>query len=349
MSIQSLADTGTKVWLDSVDPDYVQKMKDLGVTGATSNPVIIAGIIKAGGLDEQMAALFERGMNDEGVCWALTDLLVSSAQEIFQPVWEATACDDGWVSFELDPLLEDPEADVPHADRVTAYKALARQWGKGYTNRMIKIPATPAGIEALEDVVADGLTVNVTLIFSDRQYKAARDAVWRGAQRLSDTDRFKSVFSIFISRIDVYTAEHLTELSDAAQGQVGLVNAKRLWKQNQDFWAEKNLPLKQEIIFASTGTKVPSDPKDKYVAALAGSDIQTNPPEVNEAIQESGKAFTNTVDQLPDQAVLDEIDQKVDFAEMERVLMEEGVEKFAKPQRQLLEAVREKRRNVVGA
>src|SRR5690606_22028587 len=125
-------------------------------------------------------------------------------------------------------------------------------------------------------------------------------------------DDFKSVYSIFISRIDVYTKQQVADLSPAAQGQVGIVNAKRLWRDNNAFWSDKRLRLKQEFIFASTGTKDPSDPADKYVSALAGSDIQTNPPATNAAVQEmTGKTFTRTVDQLPPQEVLDEIDRQV--------------------------------------
>ena len=110
----------------------------------------------------------------------------------------------------------------------------------------------------------------------------------------------------------------MPDLIPAAQGLVGIVNAKRLWQENQQFWADKKLPLKQEFIFASTGTKDPSDPPDKYVSALAGSDIQTNPPATNAAIQQmTGKVFTRTVDKLPPADVLADIDQKVDFAKLE--------------------------------
>ena len=101
---------------------------------------------------------------------------------------------------------------------------------------------------------------------------------------------------------------------------------------------DKGLPRRQEIIFASTGVKKPADPADKYVSALAGSDIQTNPPETNAAIQEmAGKTFERTVDQMPSGAVVKEIDEHVDFARMEEVLMEEGLKKFADPQKELLD------------
>ena len=151
------------------------------------------------------------------------------------------------------------------------------------------------------------------------------------------------MYSIFVSRIDVYTDKHVPELSPAAQGQVGIVNAKRIWAQNQQYWKDKQTPLDQEIIFARTGTKKPEDPPTKYVAAFAGSDIETNPPATNEAVQKSGMTFTRQVDQLPPQEVLDEIDQKVDFAHLEATLMAEGIKKFADPFRALLELIAEKR------
>jgi transaldolase len=217
-------------------------------------------------------------------------------------------------------------------------------------NRMIKVPATAAGLDAVEELASIGLTLNVTLIFSARQYTLARDRVWKGAQRRRDgTSRFKSVYSIFVSRVDQYTEKHVPDLSPAAQGLVGIVNVKRLWKMNQEFWKDKNLPLKQEIIFASTGTKKASDPADKYVEALAGSDIQTNPPGTNDAVEKLNKSYTRNIDKMPPQAVLDEIDKKVNPENLEKVLMDEGTAKFADPHKALLKLIAEKRHSLVGA
>jgi transaldolase len=130
---------------------------------------------------------------------------------------------------------------------------------------------------------------------------------------------------------------------------VGIVNVKRIWRENQEFWAGRETPLAQEIIFASTGTKKPDDPPDKYVTALAGSGIMTNPPATNAAVgQMPGKTFTRQVDRMPPGTVLREIDQKVDFAIMEAVLMEEGLKKFADPQRKLLTLIREKQAALSG-
>ncbi len=345
--IESLIATGTKLWLDSVEPELVTKNRKLGATGATSNPIIISGLLESGKYDKELANLIAEGHDDEGVAWALTNDVVCTAQEAFHDVWKSTKGNNGWVSFELDPLLEATDNPLSHEERVEKYIELGKLWSEGHDNRMIKVPATPAGLDALEELCASGVTLNVTLIFSMEQYEKARDAVWRGAQRRQSLERFKSVYSIFVSRIDVYTEKHAADLSDTAQGLVGIVNAQRIWQANQAFWSDKRTPLQQEIIFASTGTKKPEDPSWKYVAALAGSDIQTNPPATNDAVAESGRQFERLVDQLPSTEILADIDTKVDFAHLEKTLMEEGLKKFADPQEGLLKKIGEKRSEIV--
>jgi transaldolase len=342
-SITSLIQTGTKLYLDSIDPNLVEQNIEWGAVGATSNPIIISNLIRTGRFDDQIARALESGLDNEAICWELTDALVSQAQSKFESIWEMSRGNTGWVSFELDPLLEDPIANIPHAQRVERYIELGRKWARGHVNRMIKVPATPAGLDALETMVADGITLNVTLIFSERQYIAARDAVWRGSQKRESLDSFKSVFSIFVSRIDQYTAEHCPGLSSDAQGLYGILNAKRLWKENHRFWEEHPTPLQQEIIFASTGTKNPADPPWKYVAALAGSDIQTNPPETNSAVAASNQSFTRQVDAMPSEPICLELDRAVRVEHMEATLMEQGVAKFVAPQKQLIATVAEKR------
>jgi transaldolase len=344
MSLKSLIATGTKVWLDSIEPALVKKNRASGATGATSNPIIVSDIIKGGKFDEKIQSLIDQGLDDDTIAWQLTDQLVRDAQAVFLPVWEQEKGNNGYVSFELDPLLEDVTRPTPKPKAIAQYIELGKKWSAGHKNRMIKVPATEAGLGALEELAAAGLTLNVTLIFSDRQYRIARDAVWRGAQRRkSGLDTFKSVYSIFVSRVDVYTEKYVPQLSPEGQGLVGIVNAKRLWQSNQAFWKDKGLKLQQEIIFASTGTKKKTDPPDKYVEALAGSDIQTNPPATNDAVDALNKQYTRKVDQMPPKAVLDEIDAKVDPAKMENKLMEEGTAKFADPQHALLKLIAEKR------
>lgn len=345
--LQSLIASGTKLWLDSIDPDLVKINRQQGASGATSNPIIVSDLIKTGRFDDRIVALIKEGLDDEAIAWQVTDQLVKGAQEVFAPVWADTHGNDGYVSFELDPLLEDTACTLSLADKSAKYIELGKKWAAGHTNRMIKVPATPGGLGALEELCAAGITLNVTLIFSHRQYLLAREAVWRGAQRRKSLDQFKSVFSIFVSRIDVYTKQKVSQLSAAAQGQVGILNVKRIWQDNEKWWAEKKLPLKQELIFASTGTKDPKESPDRYVAALAGSDIQTNPPGTNAAVQNlTGTTYSRTIDKFPPADVVAEIDREVDFAKLEETLMFEGLAKFADPHKALIKLIADKRKSL---
>lgn len=341
--IESLIQSGTKLYLDSIDPDLVVQNIEWGAVGATSNPIIISNLIRTGRFDPLITELIRSGLDDHAICWKVTDTLVASAQDRFHAIWASTQGNVGWVSFELDPLIEDPTVDLPHADRVAKYIALGKQWSEGHENRMIKVPATPAGLDALEELAAHGVTLNVTLIFTMRQYLLARDAVWRGAQRRATLAHFKSVYSIFVSRIDQFTSERYPELPVAVQGLFGILNAKRIWSANAEFWAPKKTPLQQEIIFASTGTKNPNDPPWKYVSALAGSDIQTNPPETNAAVAASEQRFTSSVRSLPSQDICETLDRIVQIEDLERTLMKQGIDKFVAPQKQLLQTIRDKR------
>jgi transaldolase len=348
MSLTSLIATGTKVWLDGVEPDELQKNRAWGVTGATSNPTIVSKIIGRGHFDGRISELIGQGLTDDQIAWALDDELVESAQKEFLPAWERTAGDDGYVSFELDPLIEDEAAGLDDSERVSRYLELGRKWAAGHKNRMIKVPASGAGLDTLEALAAAGVTINVTLMFTERQYQLARDAIWRGARRRKDGLRdFKSVYSVFVSRVDVYTAKHAPDLSPDAQGMVGIVNAKRIWRENQEFWKDKGLRLQQEIVFASTGVKTAGDPPDKYVEAFAGGDIQTNPPATNEAVENAAKTYTRHVDQMPSPEIVGEIDEKVDMAALERGLMAEGIKKFVEPQKALLSLIAKKRASLL--
>src|SRR5438128_1283505 len=224
------------VWIDSMSPTPMMMMGNFDKDGKT-----LTEEGEGPGHDGKIAKFksVSTMTDDDTIAWRLTDALVREAQTVFEPTWHATKGDDGYVSFELDPLLEDPACTLAIAERTKRYVELGKQWSKGHTNRMIKVPATPGGLAALESLLAAGVTVNVTLIFTPKQYTAARDAIWRGAQKRSSLNNFKSVYSIFVSRVDVYTEQHVAQLSAAAQGLVGIVNAKRIWQMNRDFWADK--------------------------------------------------------------------------------------------------------------
>ncbi len=342
--LESLISTGTRLWLDSIDPELVRTFARLGATGATSNPVIVSDLIATGRFDGELNRLASQGLSDDQIAWQLTDQLVTAAEQVFLPVFRATGGNDGYVSFELDPLIEDDAGDLDHEQRVARYVELGQSWSADHPNRMIKVPATPAGLAALGPLAAAGVPLNVTLVFSLRQYEAARNAIHDAALPAGRRESLKSVYSIFVSRIDQYTEKQVPQLSPDAQGMVGIVNAQRIWAANRGFWSARKFRHDQQIVFASTGTKKPGEIPWKYVAALAGSDIQTNPPATNQAVADSSESFLPRVDQLPAATILDEIDTQVDFARMERELMLEGIEKFCTPQRKLLALVAEKRR-----
>src|SRR5262249_25203884 len=148
--LQSLVATGTKLWLDSVDPREVAANRAFGATGATSNPIIISDILKTGQFDAQITALAKEGLDDGASAWKMTDVLVKQAMDVFKPVWESTKGDNGWVSFELDPLLEDAGCKLSVPEKSARYVELGKKWSAGQANRMIKVPATPGGLGAIE-------------------------------------------------------------------------------------------------------------------------------------------------------------------------------------------------------
>ena len=154
--LESLIASGTKLWLDSIDPKLVHVNRELGATGATSNPAIISGLIKSGRFDDRIAQRIDKGQSDPQIAWGLTDELVSEAQGLFHPIWQETQGDDGYVSFELDPLLEDATLGPSHDERVRQYVQSGLHWSQGHDNRMIKVPATPAGLESLEALAGGG-------------------------------------------------------------------------------------------------------------------------------------------------------------------------------------------------
>jgi transaldolase len=159
MSLASLIATGTEVWLDGVESDEIRRSRACGATGATSNPTIVAKIVGQGHSEGRIGELIRLGLTDDQIAWELDDELVRSAQNVFHPVWERANENDGYVSFEPDPFIEDQAAGMVQSERVRRYLSLGEKWAAGHRNRMIKVPASAAGLEAL----AAGVTLNVTL------------------------------------------------------------------------------------------------------------------------------------------------------------------------------------------
>ena len=173
-AISSLVQTGTKLYLDSIDPDLVKQNLAWGAVGATSNPIIISNLIRTGRFDSMIGELVAQGLDDDTLCWKLTDALVSQAQKEFLPCWEKSNGNTGWVSFELDPLLEDPAVNLPHAERVERYVELGKKWSANHANRMIKVPATPAGLDAVGPLAAHGVSARRRPGDSDAATRHAR-------------------------------------------------------------------------------------------------------------------------------------------------------------------------------
>ncbi|MGE0174825.1 MAG: transaldolase family protein [Oligoflexales bacterium] len=343
-SIERLVSCGTKVWLDSVDPQLIKKYIAIGITGATSNPIIISNLIKSGAVDKTLVSHLKSGKTNDHIAWLLTDELVSEAEKVFLPVYQRTNGDDGFVSFELDPLLEDSNG-MSLKERVKHYVDLGKKWSVNHPNRMLKVPATDAGIAALTELAYHGVPLNVTLIFTDRQYAAARNAIFEGASARGNLDRFKAVYSVFVSRIDVYVDKMYPNLPPEAKGTMGIFNAQKMWQDNEKFWKQHPSKLRHEMIFASTGVKSATEKPWKYVASLAGSDIQTNPPETLAALEQNDITFENTL-QIPTSSAVLSAAGKIDWKKLEQDLLQEGIKKFVDPQKELLALIETKRKSL---
>ena len=228
----------------------------------------MSGLIKTGRFDSNSRSCAE-GAVRRGDRLADDRQLVRQAQQVFLPVWESTKGNDGYVSFELDPLLEDPHQTC-RMKSASRYIELGKKWAAGHKNRMIKVPATPAGLDALEELVAAGVTLNVTLIFSPRQYRPRATPSGAGPQRQQTWTIQERVQHLrrrgwtFTPRRPCRSCRRPRRAGRHRQRQADLggepANSGR----------EKKTPLTQEMIFASTGTKKPEDPPWKYVEAFAG-------------------------------------------------------------------------------
>jgi transaldolase len=283
---QKLHDLGQSIWLDNITRVLLtsgklrEYIRDLSVTGLTSNPTIFDNAIKAA--DSYDAAILEKvrgGIKGEELFYDLALEDLTQAADLFRDVHEKTGGIDGWVSLELSPVLADDAAGS-----VKAAKELFARAKR--PNLYIKIPGTPAGIKAIEETIFAGVPVNVTLLFSRAQYLAAAEAYLRGIERrvAAGLDpRVSSVASVFVSRWDVAVQDKVpaslrNKLGLAVglhtyQAYCDLQNSAR-WKKLADAGA-----LVQRLLWASTGTKDPQAKASFYVEALAAPDTVNTMPE----------------------------------------------------------------------
>jgi transaldolase len=356
--LHRLAERGQSVWIDNLSRELVhggglQRLIDEdAVTGVTSNPTIFQKAIAGGtDYDEQIRASLEELDDPRAIFFRLAIDDVRDACDVLRPVWEATAGDDGFVSLEVDPgLAYDTEGTFEQA--IELHERVDRP------NLFVKIPATKLGLPAIEDCIARGRSINITLIFSLDRYAAVVEAYLRGLERLvasgGDPSKVRSVASFFVSRLDTEADRRLEELGNKKlQGTLGIANAKLAYKHflaafdgpRWDFLAGKGA-RKQRPLWASTSTKNPAYRDVMYVEELIGPDtVNTMPPETIEAFQDHGEVRGDTVAKgfgKAKRVLADLAGAGVDYDDVVETLEAEGVQRFADSFEELIAGIRAK-------
>jgi len=350
-----LSAAGQSIWIDNITRDLLDDgtigsyIERFSVTGLTSNPSIFEKAVKnSSAYDSQIRGLTDMGLSDEELFFALALEDLTRAADLFAPVHTATGGVDGWVSLEVSPELADNTTDTIEA-ALSLYEEATRD------NLFIKIPGTPAGLPAITEVIASGVPVNVTLLFSPEQYEAAADAYLAGLERRAKSGEdlnVASVASLFISRWDVATAKtvpaELVNRIGNAVGAEAYASYRRLVATPRvaDLVAA-GAPI-QRLLFASTGTKDPAASDTLYVENLAASGtVNTMPDSTLLAFHDHGELSGL----LPDDGgtaaeVLGAAGDHVDIDALATRLQEEGKDAFVASWRSLLRSVEDKARAV---
>ncbi len=349
---KELHDAGQSLWLDYITRDAVNDgtikryIDELSLTGLTSNPTIFDKALSGGdAYDEQTSELLAAGKSGEELFFQLAIQDLQGACDLFAEVHRRTDKVDGWASLEVSPLLARDTA-------ATASWAAKLHTEADRQNLFIKIPGTPEGLQAIEDTIASGTPVNVTLLFDADQYVAQAEAYMRGIERRIEQGldpNVGSVASLFVSRWDVAVADEVPdELANrlgVAVATKGYVAYRELIESDRWLRLENEGARPQRFLFASTGTKDPALPKTKYVDELAAPlSVNTMPEETLLALAEN----EHTGPMLPADggdvdALLTEFEGAgVDLAALARRLQDEGAEKFVASWKDLLERIAEK-------
>ena len=366
--LHQLAELGQAVWFDfirrsTLASGELQALVDQGVRGVTSNPTIFEHAITAGDeYDDEIRALAQAGRSTVEIYEALAINDIRSAADILRPVYDATGGADGYVSLEVDPRLAHDTAGTC-ADAVRLFRTVDRP------NLMIKVPATPAGIPAIQTLIGQGVNVNVTLIFSLDHYQDAARAYIAGLEELGaadgDVGQVASVASLFISRVDTAVDRALDEAGNGdlpalagLQGKIALANAKMAYARFEQLFSGPRWEALatrgarvQRPLWASTSTKNPAYPDTLYVDDLVGPHtVNTMPPATLEAYLDHGQVpdssdaapVTLNWDQARAQlARLAELG--IDLKAIMDKLQDEGVASFARSFESLLASIAEKR------
>lgn len=352
-----LAEIGQAVWLDYIRRTFtrggkLQELVDQGVRGVTSNPTIFDKAIReSDDYDDEIQLLIKQGQSVSEIYETLVLADIREAADVLIPVYEKTNGHDGFVSLEVDPTLaHDTDATISEAKRLFTEV--------GHPNTMIKIPATPEGMPAIEAVIASGINVNATLIFSIKQYEAVASAYLAGLEELFETskplDKVASVASFFVSRVDTATDAELEKMGNTdLQGKIAVDNARlaqvrfheiftgKRWEKLQDAGARVQRPL-----WASTGTKNLAYSDTLYVDSLIGPDtVNTIPPATLEAFLDHGQVATTLADDITGAQKRMErlIDMDISLDAITEKLMHDGVAAFAKSFESLMNSIEDKR------
>jgi transaldolase len=360
--LHQLSALGQSVWIDYLSRDLIESgelakaVEEDAVVGVTSNPSIFQKALAQGqAYDEQIAASSEADPERIFQGLALSD--VAAACDLLRPVWERTEARDGYVSIEVEPTLAgDTEATIAHA--VHFHEAIARP------NLLVKIPATDAGLPAIEEMTARGHSINVTLIFSLRRHREIAEAYLRGLERLvtggGDPRRVHSVASFFVSRVDTEADRRLAAAGrDDLKARLAIANAKLAYQQYKELFSGERWEAlatrgatTQRCLWASTSTTDPSLRDTLYVEELIGPEtISTMPAETIRAFQDHGRVALRLESNLQEaQCLFNQLHAAgVDYEDVVATLEREGIDKFVASFNELLHGIAEKRQELAVA
>ncbi len=365
--LHQLAALGQSVWLDYLSRQLIQSgklermMRDDAVVGVTSNPTIFQKAISEGdAYDEQLKACLDELTDPKEVFLHLSAEDVLQACDLLRKVWDEGEGMDGYVSWEVDPTL------AYDRDGTTAEATRLHEWIEK-PNLYVKIPATEPGIGSIEDMVAAGKNINITLIFSLERYRQVVEAYIQGLERFvkggGDPSTVHSVASFFVSRVDTEVDKRLDAIGDDTarlKGKLAIANARLAYEYYKEEFStprwqalEAKGATKQRCLWASTSVKNPDYRDTMYVEELIGPEtVNTMPEETILAFQDHGSIEPNAVEHDLEGArrLFDELtDAGIDLGDVWETLEREGVQKFTDSFDELLEGIRSKRAELAPA
>ena len=355
-NMSALTVAGVSVWLDDLSRSRIESgnlrslIDDYSVRGVTTNPTIFAAALKTDAYHDVLKREKSLGSSTEQAIFNITTEDVAAACEIFLPLYQSSGGVDGRVSIEVSPdLAFDTERTINEA--IALHKKVAKE------NVMIKIPATIPGLAAITEVIAQGISVNVTLIFSIERYRAVIDAYLTGLEKAKDKGisltKIHSVASFFVSRVDTEIDKRLAALGrDDLKSKAAVANAQLAYELFlQEFSSPRWNTLKasgaqlQRPLMASTGVKDPALPDTLYVSELVAPNlVNTMPEKTLMAFADHGNVAGNTIEPNLDTAkrlIADLKEAGIDLDEVTELLEKEGVEKFIVSWHELIDSVSE--------